>query len=282
MTKPIVVYSSCLNNNHQGILYQKEYAILSNRLAQKAGYKTVLYADKKSKEFFKDVPFNEIKDLDEGILNQLPRTVWAAGKILTFSMQTEPFIHLDFDFFIIENNFLNEIQDKDFIVYHEEPWVKEFSFGKNFFDQGLKMMLDITKNIFNVDLNYESISLNFSMFGTCKKNNVDSIAKEAKKVISDLISVRSSLEDKYVTQHFDRGFGSISAAIMSIIIEQVIFPSLLKQKFNFNYYPILKVEKAVDAFEKGKEIGLVHLWGMKYNEKLQILLRKKVYNKNVT
>lgn len=283
MEKPVVVYSSWLNNNYQGVLYQKEYANLSNRLAQKAGYETVLYTDQKSKEFLKDIPFNKIIDFDENILNQFPKTVWASGKLLAFSMQTQPFIHLDFDFLIIENHFLNSIQNKDFVIYHEEPWVKEFSLGRNFYEQGVKKMIEVTNNIFDVDLNYTSTSLNFSMFGTCKKNNVEFIANQAKKMISHLIDTKQILEDEQLIRHFEKGFGAISNAIMSILIEQVIFPSLLIQKLKYNYYPILdQVGTAIDVYKKGKEIGLLHLWGMKHNEQLQTLLRKKKFDKNVT
>ena len=160
MEKPVIVYSSWLGANYKGILDQKDFAIYSNRLAQKAGYKTIVYTDKKSKEFLKGIPFNEIIDFDENILSQLPKTMWAAGKLLAISKQRDAFIHMDFDMFIYKNIFLEKIQNSDFFIFHEEPWTRELGLGCNFFENGTKKILDITNNIFDVNLDETSMSLN--------------------------------------------------------------------------------------------------------------------------
>ena len=282
MDKPVVVYSSWLQNSYQGVLRQKDYAIYSNYLAQKAGYETVLYADQKSKALLGDIPYNKIIDLDENILNKLPKTVWAAGKILTFSMQTKPFIHLDFDFFILKNDFYDKIKDKDFFVFHEEPWSSNFGLGNCFHTHGIAKILEITNNDFGSNLNENSMSINFSIFGSCQKDVVPIIAEKSNLVIENLIKYKNELEDNNFKQYCQKYFGGLSLSLPSIIIEQVILPNIISQTLNSSYYPIINLEHPKDIGKKCKEINLVHLWGFKNRNEIQKIIKTRNYNNNVT
>jgi len=283
MDKPVVVYSSWLKNDYQEVLRQKDYAIYSNYLAQRAGYETVLYTDQESRELLGDIPYNKIIDLDENILNKLPKTVWAAGKILTFSMQTKPFIHLDFDFFILKNDFYDKIKDKEFFVFHEEPWFFNFGLGSCFHTHGLAKILKITNNDFGANFDEKSISVNFSMFGSCQKDVVPIIAEKSNLIIENLIKYQNQFEDISFKQHLKKYFGSLSLAMPSIIIEQVILPNIISEKLNSSYYPIINLEHPKDIGKKCKEINLVHLWGFKNNEQIKTKIKKQnSYRSNVT
>jgi hypothetical protein len=283
MEKPVVVYSSWLQNDYQGVLRQKDYAIYSNSLAQKAGYETVLYTDQASKALLGDIPYNKIIDLDENILNKLPKTVWAAGKILTFSMQSTPFIHLDFDFFILKNDFYEKIKDKDFFVFHEEPWSRRFGFGESFYKHGLQKIFEIFNNNFELDLNTKPMSLNFSIFGSCKNNVIPTIAERSDYIIQNLIKYQNQFDDISFKKHFKKYFGSLSLAMPSVIIEQVILPNIISQVLKSSYYPIIKLKTPKDLGEECKKINLLHLWGLKNREQIKSVVRKhNNYNNNVT
>jgi hypothetical protein len=275
MEKPVIVYSSWLGANHKGVYNQKDFAIYSNKLAQKAGYKTILYTDKKSKEFLKEIPFNEIIDFDENILSQLPKTMWAAGKLLAISKQKDAFIHIDFDMFIFKNIFLEKIQNSDFFIFHEESWTRKFGLGSPLFRNGTKKILDITNNIFDVNLDETSMSLNFSMFGTCQKEKALVIAEEANNLILKLIKINKILEDDRLQNYFKKVFGNMSFAIISIVIEQIIFPNILTQRRKYSYSPILNVDTPEETNEVATSLGLLHLWGAKDNKNIQNIVNQK-------
>jgi hypothetical protein len=272
MKMPIVLYSSWLGNNYKAVLNQKEYAICSNRLAQKAGYETVLYTDQKSKSILGDIPYNKVIDFDENVLNQLPKTVWAAAKILAFSLQEEPFMHLDFDFFILKNNFYDKIKNKSFFVFHEEPWNKGFE--NSVYKHGTKKILETTNNDFNANLTEESVSLNFSIFGTCQNEVVSVIKEQSSFIINLLIKYKQELESFEFTQHFSKHFRAGSCTIPSIVIEQIILPILIMQELKTSYYPILQINNADELMDKFKDSGLVHLWGGKNRGKIDSIIKK--------
>jgi hypothetical protein len=278
MEKPVVIYSSWMGSNYDSVAAQKDFAIYSNYLAQKAGFKTILYTDQKSKQILKDIPYNEIIDLDEKILEQLPKTVWAAGKILAMSMQTGPFMHIDFDFFILKTDFLEDISDKDFFLFHEEPWTRKLGLHKNLYKNGTQKVLKITDNIFNLDIDSKSMSLNFSIFGSCKRDTVKVISKEAKDFIFNLIKKREILENPSLIKYLEIEFDKKSKTILSMIIEQIIFPNILVQKYKYQYHPILKIKNGKNLIKKFKKAGLVHLWSGKDFKDIQILIRKNVDN----
>lgn len=272
--KPVVIYSSCLQNNYQGVLEQKDYAIYSNYLAQKAGYETILYTDTESKALLGDIPYNKIIDFDENILNKLPKTVWAAGKILAFSMQTSPFIHLDFDFFMLKNDFYEKVKDKHFFLFHEEPWLQ---FDGNFYPHGIQKILKITNNDFGVNLNEKSISLNFSIFGSCQKNVIPIIAEKSNLIIKTLIKYKNQFENENFKQYFEKYFSGFSSAMPSIVIEQVILPNLISQTLDASYYPILQQVNIVkDVTARSIDVKLLHLWGFKKYKEIQSLIKKRL------
>jgi hypothetical protein len=276
MEKPVVIYSSWMGANYDSVAAQKDFAIYSNYLAQKAGFKTVLYTDQKSKQILKDIPYNEIIDFDEKILEQLPKTVWAAGKILAMSMQTGPFIHIDFDFFILKNNCLEQLYDKDFFLFHEEPWSKKIGLHKNLYKNGTKKILNITENNLNLDEN--SISLNFSIFGSCRSDIAKIINIEAENFISYLIKNKEILESESLVEYLEGEFGKLSKTILSIILEQVIFPHTLVKKYKYQYHPILKIKNGKNLIKKFKKAGLVHLWSTKTYKSVQLQIQKNVDN----
>lgn len=276
MEKTVVIYSAWSGAEYDGIASQKNIAFYSNYLAQKAGYKTILYTDQKSKTTLGDIPYDEIIDFNEKVLAQLPRTAWAAGKILAMSMQTGPFIHLDFDFFILNKHILETLLDKDFIVFHEEPWSRKIGARQNLYKYGTQKILNITDNIFDLNLSDESMSLNFSIFGSFKQGNSKTISKAAKSFIVKLIEKKEILESQNLTEYLEKEFGPVSKTILSIILEQIIFPNILIQKYKYQYHPILEIKSGKNLINKFKKIGLLHLWSTKTFKDVRLVIQKNV------
>jgi hypothetical protein len=105
------------------------WILSANQLAK--FYKVELYTDQKGYEILIDklqLPYHKVHViLDE--LNHYHKSLWAMPKIKTYSLQNEPFLHVDGDVFIWEK-FSNELLKGDFITqnleitteYYEEMW----------------------------------------------------------------------------------------------------------------------------------------------------------------
>jgi hypothetical protein len=264
----VVIYSYWGGNPVEKTL---DMAFISNYLARKHGYTTVLYVNKENKTNFKDIPYSEVIEMDENILQQLPTTVWSAGKILAASMEKRPFIHVDFDLFILDNQFYNDIKDKDFVTYHCEPWL-----SKKTFNNSIKYILKKTNNSFGLKYKEDLYSYNFAIFGSCKSENIPIINKECKFVIENLIKNNKILNDQDFVESIRKNFPNIPEAVIPVIIEQVITSKLIRLNFK-NTYEILKISDSRDSYEAGLKIGLLHLWGSKnYNNILQKIKNKKI------
>lgn len=81
-------------------------------------YKTELYCDEASKNFFydHDVKFDNVFVLDE--IENYDGEIYAIPKMITYSKQTEPYIHLDFDTIILR--YLTFDKDVTFGYYDED------------------------------------------------------------------------------------------------------------------------------------------------------------------
>ncbi|MET3025095.1 DUF6734 family protein [Flavobacterium sp. UW10123] len=105
------------------------WILSANQLAK--FYKVELYTDQKGYEILIDklqLPYHKVHVvLDE--LNHYHKSLWAMPKIKTYSLQNEPFLHVDGDVFIWKE-FSEELLSGDFIAqnleitteYYEEMW----------------------------------------------------------------------------------------------------------------------------------------------------------------
>jgi len=78
------------------------YSTLLSCLTLKRQYGSVtMYTDYYGKKLFEDlqIPYSSIQT-DLETLNQYPSELWALGKIRSYSLQNEPFLHIDTDVFI--------------------------------------------------------------------------------------------------------------------------------------------------------------------------------------
>lgn len=83
-----------------------------------------LYTDVKGKEILVDklgLDFDSVTILD---FSGIPKCLWAVSKILAYKMQTEPFIHFDYDILLLKH--LGDLSGYDVIVQSKEFIANEY------------------------------------------------------------------------------------------------------------------------------------------------------------
>jgi len=254
----VIVYSYCGDKPSSSRL---NTAYLSNHLAQKHGYKTVLYIDKKNKKDFIDIPYSEIIEFDDNILEKLPPAVWSAGKILAASIETRPFLHIDFDFLILNNNFYDLIKNEEFVTYHHESWWDEHTkIGKNFHENGVKYFIEKTKGFFGVNYKKDLKSYNFAIFGSCKQENIKIINEECRFIITALIKAKNIIQNQVFMDHISKN--SFKNGGIPVIVEQILTMERIKNKLK-SHYSLIKISHGKETFAEGLKYGLLHIWGAK-------------------
>jgi hypothetical protein len=248
-------------------------AYISNHLAQKAGFQTVLYTDRAGKVLLKDIPYSEVIEMDQSILEQLPHTMWSAGKILAASMEKRPFVHIDFDLFILNNKFYDIIKDKNFITYHSEPWIDTTQ-------PFIEAARHIDKKTFNIlkypNVTPEIISYNFAIFGSYKPEIVNIINKKCEFIIEGLIKHKKILTKHRFIKKLDNYFPELPNMIIPVIIEQVLTAKLIESETKNDIYTLIDIKSSDASFAAGNNIGLLHLWGSKKSKMIQNKLKEKV------
>lgn len=113
-TKPSLCYSEDENARFNGGWSHQKYAFYSfalSALTIKKHYNFVeLYTDNYGLELFRDVlqlPYNKIHVSLNSLDNYNPK-LWAIGKLISCSIQEEPFLHLDNDIFLWDKLNYNE------------------------------------------------------------------------------------------------------------------------------------------------------------------------------
>lgn len=275
-TKLVLIYSHCGKKPSK---YTLNMASMSNYLAQKNGYRTILYVDKKNKSYFSKIKYSEIKEFDDEILNKIPSIVWSAGKILAASMETRPFFHIDFDLFIINNNFFNFVKTKEFVVYHGEPWWNEPSAEGKKFVKGIKYLLNKTENVFKIKTDVKNLKCcNFAIFGSYKKKNIKIINKECKSIINSLIKHCHTFQKFQFRKFMSNTICGESST--TVIIEQVFTLEKIRKKLG-SFYCLLDIKSCEETFTEGLKIGLLHLWGSKYSRTILKELENKLKDINL-
>jgi hypothetical protein len=229
--KAIFSYWNC---NNSRFFYNIEMAEAANTAAQKSGYKTCLYTDIQGYENLGlKIPYDEVILFDENILEQFYPKIWSLGKILAMSLVREPFIHLDFDFFLFKK--LDEdIEQKDFFSLYHEPWINN--------NAGLQ---EVIKKIINLypeeelkkeinNLGY--FSSNFSIVGGQKFREISFVCE---KIINFGISCKEQLA------RLDLGEFDSPGWVLPVTFEQILIPYLLKMNFNIDNYTMIPIPKEI-------------------------------------
>ena len=93
------------------------------------GQKIVLYTDDYGKELLKDIPYDEVYTILNGLDKKINPHIWSASKFI--SMQYEPLdsIHIDNDVFIYDLDMLKIPENVKFLAQHKiQSWLSEKCF----------------------------------------------------------------------------------------------------------------------------------------------------------
>jgi hypothetical protein len=220
--------------------YIVKMAALSNFFAQKHGYSTCLFVDEKSEKLFKNIKYDNIQIFDQKIVQHLPKYIWSSGKILASTMINEPFIHIDFDLFLIENNLF---QNKDFFCAFSEPFVVI----------NKKILFEISRKLDKKNSVNRFLSLNCAVMGG---KSVEIIKNTGTEIIEFILANKNLLDNYNVLSN--------SSWMLAVIFEQMFFTNLIFKNLKSSYSENLLIQenyKDVKNLENNLlKLGINHLW----------------------
>lgn len=205
LTDPLAENYGWLSEPHNWL----SWILSTNQLAK--FYEVELYTDQKGYEILIDklqLPYHKVHVvLDE--LNHYHKSLWAMPKIKTYSLQNEPFLHVDGDVFIWKE-FSDDLLSGDFITqnleitteYYEEMWKDIYP--------NLVFVPNEMKDYIN---NHNNYAYNMGIIGG---NNYDYFKKYA-AISSDFVDNNKSV------------WNSINGFNFNIFFEQVLFYNMVKE-----------------------------------------------------
>lgn len=265
MVKPVIIYSHIdFSSRKIKSSFSHEMAKVSNILAQKQNFHTVLYTSKKDRESFKNIKYSEVIEFDDNLLKDIPKSLWNMGKILAMSIEKRPFLHIDLDMFIFNKKFLEKIKDKEFVSFHEEPWL--FSTPVNntssFYDKAVYSYKSLNfEKIFNLNSDLLDTS-NFAIAGSCLEKAIPIINQESEFIFQKVIEHK----DVFDKVCLEKNNNFIYGHQFTMLVEQWILYSRLKTKLNcYHLYNNKEttMQKLTDIYLNSLPDGLFHLWFMK-------------------
>jgi hypothetical protein len=253
-------------------------ARLSLYFIKKLNYPTCIYLDQKNFNKFDNLKYDEKILLDQSILDKLPSNVWSLGKLLVFSQIKEPFIHIDFDLFCMQDNFKYFLNEK-FLAFHEEPWT-DF----DIYETDIKHAFSQIELLKNQNINDIKV-YNCAAVGG---NAIPEINKSAQLVLEYAIKNK----DYFLKR--DEFYNSIWS--VSVFFEQLLFMNLVKKLLSSDVTCILdektSTEKHQPLLNLCDKIGvdfiveemarknIIHLWGSKekFLKNFYLLLQSRKIN----
>lgn len=227
-------------------------ALLSILKTKEAGFKTELVTDDEGKKFLIDklnLPFDSVS-LELNELKHIDEDQWAIGKLKACSIQTEPFMHQDFDVIWFKRPSKKLLTSETFFQSKEKD-SKNFPFYLPYLNHASKHFKS-NSSLFPF-LNLSSVdAYNCGVIGFNLPKEKTHIIKEWYKIALDYSEY---YKNHILTFKTDRKkYNNLS----SIIFEQQFIKSIC------DYYKldVALVIKSWQDFEKNeKEIGYTHLIG---------------------
>jgi hypothetical protein len=251
-----IIYSHWKSGSH--LFCNKEMARLSLESVKKIGYKTCLYTDIAGYDLLSDVAYDEIIIFDEEILKSFNPKIWSLGKILAMSLAQEPFIHLDFDFFLFKK-LDDEIAQRDFFSLYYEPWINTdlSGYAEKVYKQLAPFLDGINTNNFK--------SYNFSIVGG---QSYKKISSACQNIVSFAIQHQNTIDQIPMIKKWGP----------AVLFEQVMIPDLLLNKYNTKIQTIFPDFSYTGNHDEAKKFimencvkhKMVHLHGQKL-EKLNVI-----------
>lgn len=176
-------------------------------------YPVELVTDQKGKDIFIDkigLPFRSVKDDLQNI--DYPTDLWAIAKIITYSLQTEPFLHVDNDIYIW-SEFPEYIVRSNLAVQSiEESYAHNRSYTEDIMDKFSYVPAAISKQ---KETGLEVNSINAGIIGGNNLSFIHDYGQEAVRFVERNLNDLDKLSNL-------KGF--------NLIFEQCLFYSMAKQR----------------------------------------------------
>lgn len=210
-------------------------AITLSVLSIKKHYPNIeLYTDEAGKKLLIDdlkLPYSKVNVvLDQ--FNDLPSSLWAIPKVYTYSLQEEPFVHVDNDIFFWDK-ILNPLKNSDLFVQNFEYLTYDYAkildyIYKNFeyipeYLKNIEIEKFITGEVLVVDSEYASI--NAGIFGGKDINFLKEYTNEVFEIVNK--------NKEYITNDIG-GF-------INVVLEQLVFYRLAAKR-NKQITPLLNTD----------------------------------------
>jgi hypothetical protein len=192
-----------------------ESLILSVNVAKKHYSEIHFYTDKLGNEwitpYLDQLPFTKIEVcLDE--FNWVPDVYWSFVKVYVYTLQKEPFIHIDNDVFLWDPIPKDILRGQDFVFQEIESLdLPQY----DFYDKGLK----IYSHAIHKDVELGRIAVNCGIFA-CLTNKALEVLEQYYQFGKYFVETADLKDDLRKEQQSDRW-------LASVIIEQVYIASLL-------------------------------------------------------
>ena len=263
-----VIFSYWKTNEH--FFVTEEFAYISNELARKHGYETILFTDEYGKEELKKIKYNQVITFDKFLLDRFPKTGWSLAKILAMSSMEEPFMHMDFDLFLIKN--LNEEFLKNQVYcFHKEKWLTQPQGEKDkngrFIDNSIinpysfefldkvGILLNETEDNFSIKNYHELSSYKCAIVGG---QNFKLFKKASEYVLSYALKYKDLLENFSIIHKMDVDW------FPAVFLEQILYMNLIRLHSGLEEIPFyLRSETTEDLNIEAQKAKIIHVWGSK-------------------
>lgn len=251
-----ILYSFWQSRNH--VFCNLEMAKLSHHCVKKLGYNTCLYTDKTGYGMLKNIiNYDEIVIFDDQLLSKFSSQIWSLGKILAMSLVESPFIHIDFDVFLLKP-FESSLLNKDFFATYEEPWIHNFQ-------TNISKIYELYPHQKELDIN-NFTSFNFSIIGG---QNFKKINEVCKKIIDFAIDYKEDVEKIKTNLTWEHAVTFEQIMIPNMLLTlcniqtETIFPKINKQDLEGKNFEIQIKKYMIENFINNK---IIHLHGDKLNK----------------
>lgn len=250
--------------------------ILSTQLARKHFPRTALYTDDAGKEILVNelgLEFGEVSTCLNELAGDDP-AFWCLGKILAYSVQEEPFVHLDSDVFLW-NSLPDRLTAADVLAQNSE----EFRVGEAFyrpeeFESAVQAMGGWVPREFAEYGPRDGMHRAFccGIFGGCRVDFIRHYARQARRMAGESVNrpIWLAMPDRNPS---------------NMLVEQYVLAACLDyhQRREDSPYAGVRIECLFndfgDAFQRGDELGFTHLLGeAKQNSDILARLETRVRN----
>lgn len=177
------------------------------------------------------LPYTNVRiELDS--LNSYPRHLWAIGKLYTYSIQQEPFLHVDNDIFIWER-LDSKLDNANLIAQNIDLDKGHYSYALDFLKKYEYTLSDLITE--DIKLNKSIESCNAGLLGGQNISFIQDFSKQAFKFVNSNLNKNIPLD--YGTSY-------------ALIYEQYLFSCLARRtNTDITYYIESKESKRSDYFD---------------------------------